>query len=97
MAKKQTPTDLTVEPVDTDPVTCCGKDECTNCPFDESAIEPDLATSKTVRTYLAEDGDTYASIASKFKLEHENNHELATRLFMLNSGKIIVAGTTIQL
>lgn len=97
MAKKQTLTNFTIEPINTDSVTCCGKDECTNCPFDESATKPDLTVAKAAKTYVAKDGDTYASIASMFKLKHENNHEFATHLFILNSGKVIVAGTTIQL
>ena len=98
MAKKETtPLKPVVEDVEVPP--CCGKDECIDCPFDEPAkVEaPVITTADAVGTYTAQNGDTYASIASMFKATGESKHEFATRLFILNNGKAVSAGTVIKL
>lgn len=64
------------------------------------AVEAPVAAfvpSAGVNTYTAVDGDSYASIAAKFKLDTETKHDYAKRLFALNGGKSISAGVGVKL
>lgn len=62
----------------------------------ESPVEAP-AVIEQAKTYTAQDGDTYASLADKFKPAGKSKHEHAKHLFALNGGKSIVPGTVIKL
>lgn len=79
---------------------CCGKDECEDCPFDvPKAVEilayPTPASNPGV--YVAEAGDTYASLGKKFAPAGVTGFEHAKHLFAVNGGKPLAAGTEVIL
>jgi hypothetical protein len=88
---------------------CCGKDECQFCPFDEIEVEviestPEVAevekpAAKTVapKTYIAQDGDSYNSIAEKFLPKGITRNDYAKHLYNLNNWKSVRPGTEVKL
>lgn len=85
-----------------EPAPCCGKDECEDCPLEapqEAAEAPQEAPKPAVgpKTYLAQDGDSYASIAAAHLPAGQTKHAYATHLFSVNGGKSISAGTKVTL
>lgn len=67
----------------------------------EAPVEADTPkaapVSTVAKTHVAVDGDSYASIAAKYKPAGSSTNEHAKRLFALNGGKSVVAGTIITL
>lgn len=59
------------------------------------ADEPKLPV-KVVTSYIAEDGDTYASISAKFAPKSMSKHAFAIHLTILNKNKPVVAGAEIK-
>ena len=90
-----------------EPVECCGKDGCEVCPYDEPVVEaapaaPVAAVEAPVavasaKTYIAKDGDSYASIAAKFAPTGVRKFEYAKTLTELNKGKALAEGTEVVL
>lgn len=79
---------------------CCGKDECEVCPYDEIEVEVIPEPVKKVeqpKTYVAKDGDTYVSIAEKFKPKDLSRNEYAKHLYKLNNWKSLRPGTEVKL
>lgn len=102
----------TVEAVDALEVApeCCGKDECTDCPYDsedspvlvqETVDTVELAEPvphpNTVGHYSTLDGETYAVVADKFPVAGLSKHERATHLYLINGGKTLTEGTLVKL
>lgn len=85
-------------PVEVIDEVCCGKDECESCPIlDVADVAPEPVAAPVAKTYVAADGDTYASVAAKHKPLGTTKHEYAKRLFELNQGKALAAGTEVVL
>lgn len=89
------------------PVDCCGKDECEDCPVEAVVLErlADLAdkvvdvelTDLAPETYVAKDGDTYASIAAAHKPAGVSSFEYAKRLLEANGGRTLAPGVEVRL
>jgi hypothetical protein len=78
-------------------------DELVETPAEEIVVEtpqvetpPAPAPVITPATYVAVDGDSYASIAAKHKPAGTSTHLYAKTLFALNGGKNIVPGTEVK-
>ena len=97
MATKKKIVDLVEPIVETEPFQCCGKDECEVCPFDEPKDEPIVVQPKVADSYVAVDGDTYPSIAGKFKPNGMTKHEYAMKLVEINRGVSVRAGMIVKL
>lgn len=63
----------------------------------DTAVEESAEITIPAGTYMAVDGDSYASIADKFKPAKMSKHEYAVELFEKNAGKTLDAGIIITL
>lgn len=81
--KKTVPTPVTVvEPVEVvEPVV-------ESAPAVEAPVKAPVAAPAKPKTYVAVDGDTFASIAARFKPEGISKHGYAVHLSLLNSGTL---------
>lgn len=61
------------------------------------AVVETISAPTKADTYLAVDGDSYASIAAKFNKGSFTNFQYAKLLLDLNGGKSITAGTEVRL
>lgn len=64
------------------------------------AVEGTVETttpSEGVKVYVAQDGDTYASVASQFLPEGMTKHAYATELHQKNGGKSLRVGVEVTL
>jgi hypothetical protein len=105
MATKKNPI---VPAVEVEEVPCCGKDECLDCPIDDVAPAPApepileapekaVEAPKATGSYIAKDGDTYASIAADNLPKGMKKHDYALQLVAKNKGKALAAGTPVAL
>lgn len=63
----------------------------------ERPIEPEVIVEAPASSYLAEDGDSYASIAAKFPKPGLSKHDRSSELYALNGGKKLNPGTEVKL
>ena len=64
------------------------------------ALEDTVETttpSEGVKVYVAQDGDSYASVASQFLPEGMKKHEYATKLWREHGGRALKAGVEVRL
>ena len=87
-------------------VPCCGNRECFDCP----AVEPLEAVAETLEgpvedlaapapancCYTIQDGDSWASIASRYKPAGTSTNTFAQRLVALNGGPALRPGKEIK-
>lgn len=73
------------------------KKKFTPKPVSELAVEVVELPPVTPTTYTAIEGDTYASVAARFKPADKSKHEFSLYLFSKNGGTPLTAGTTIKL
>jgi hypothetical protein len=91
-----------IKPEELEVIDACEDCECEKpCEEPEAPEEPKPApkpakpAAKPVEDYIAEDGDTYASIAAKLAPAGQR-HALATKLASVNKNKPVTAGTIIK-
>lgn len=64
------------------------------------ALEDTVETTiplEGVKVYVAQDGDSYASVASQFLPEGMKKHEYATKLWREHGGRALKAGVEVRL
>lgn len=78
---------------------CENCEDCETC--EDEAIAEVVAdepkrTVEVVKSYIAKDGDTYASIAAELAPKGSSKHEFAVSLMTINKNKPVVAGAEIK-
>lgn len=78
------------------PIVVDELDEETVLDVIEPPLEPVVVPAQA-KTHVAVDGDSYASIAAKYKQPGSSTNVYAKSLLVLNGGKTITAGALITL